>query len=148
MEDTRKVDYFMGMPYKGSGQQAKCYLYWTFLNSAKSQFLTQVIEDYEGATTLNSAEINFIGANGKVRSEIEVINTKTRVVFNTMPVFTANGEKKDATALTKNSPFNGIYSPSSFEDKTINGKRVLTITWYRTSDANTWGLLGNKLIYD
>jgi hypothetical protein len=39
MEDTRKVDYFMGMPYKGKNS-GTCYLYWTFLNSAKSQYLT------------------------------------------------------------------------------------------------------------
>jgi hypothetical protein len=43
-----------------------------------------------------------------------------------------------------NSPFNGIYFPSEF---VLNGT-TLTIKWYRTSDANTWGTLGNKLIYD
>jgi hypothetical protein len=138
MEATRKVDYFMGMPYKGRNSSANCYLYWTFLNGPSSQYLTQVIENYTGTVTANSAEISFITTGGGV-SDTFVIDTKTRVVFNTMPVFATAEDRKNDTDMVLNSPFNGIYSPGSFTKSESNGKTVLTIAWYRTADANTWG---------
>jgi hypothetical protein len=91
-----------------------------------------------GNATNNGAEISFINTSGGETQNWN-IDTKTRVVFNTMPVFSSNGEKKGVVDMVPNSPFNGIYSPGNFELNTSDGKRVLTITWYRTSDANTWG---------
>ena len=150
LEVTRKVDYVMGMPYTGQNKAAdngtKNVLEWTFLNSSgSSEFLTQTIYNYQYAdsVTKTGAIINFIQMDEYgSESPDRPINTGTRVVFNKMPQFFKNGA--DAV-LVDNSPFNGIYSPVDF---TLSKNNELIITWYRTSDANTWGTLGNKLIYD
>jgi hypothetical protein len=38
LEDTRKVDYLVNLPYTGGA--GTCFLYWTFLESNSASYLT------------------------------------------------------------------------------------------------------------
>lgn len=151
LEATRKVDILVNLPYTGSAG-GSCYIYWTKLNSNSASYLTQVIQNYKYTDSVknDSATVNFINTNNGPTIN-RTITTKSRIVFNRLPNFQFPNNSSESTHVsdydsidTDCSPFNGIYFPAEF----ILNETTLTIKWYRTSDANTWGTLGNKLIYD
>lgn len=57
--------------------------------------------------------------------------------------------------ITSGSPFNGIYVPSivfqetvrDADNSVVEGWAKVTITWNRSTDANTWGSLMNSIVY-
>lgn len=147
LEVSRKVDYLFGYPHSSSGQSM---LIWNFTTNNSAQYMTQYIKDFYGHASQTEALINFGFYDGNGQSGDILINTNSRIVFNHLPIFVPASEgastsgEYDPSTGTNYSPFNGIYSPQfDYDEKT----HILRIYWRRTSDANTWGLLAEKLIY-
>ena len=94
------------------------------------------------------------------------ITSQTRVVINYQPDnntffetagnLPANGQgfdlsnEKYSAMITNGSPFNGIFAPEfsigAREQVGDTYYRLITVSWYRASDADTWGELINKVV--
>ena len=76
---------------------------------------------------------------------------KERIIFNHMytgGAYSGSGDDRKYMG----SCYNGIFSPDPSAKKVEvsegeEPKWEVTINWYRTTDANTWGLLLNKVVY-
>jgi len=99
-------------------------------------------------TTTNPSENGYRPFEGYPSGAPSItIYGKERIIFNHMYTGGAySGSGDDRKYL--GSCYNGIFSPDPSAEK-VDGENKwnVTINWYRTTDANTWGLLLNKVVY-
>lgn len=99
-------------------------------------------------TTTNPSENGYRPFDGYPSGAPNItIYGKERIIFNHMytgGAYSGSGDDRKYMG----SCYNGIFSPDPSAEK-VDGENKwnVTINWYRTTDANTWGLLLNKVVY-
>ena len=99
-------------------------------------------------TTINPSENGYRPFEGYPSGAPSItIYGKERIIFNHMytgGAYSGSGDNRKYLG----SCYNGIFSPDPSAEK-VDGENKwnVTINWYRTTDANTWGLLLNKVVY-
>ena len=126
---TDKVDFFYnGEIAEGTTGNTSWVWVTSFADASQSYWKEEIT--YSGATNKPTAPYFPFGSNGPQ------ISGNERIIFN--------------GCVQKQ--YNGIFRPGDISiDEIKNGEDItgykLTIIWYRTTDANNWGSLSNKIVY-
>lgn len=126
---TDKVDFFYNGEIDGAAASNPLWRWVSSFADASQSYWKEEIT-YNGATNKPTAPYFPFGSNGPQ------ISGNERIIFN--------------GCVQKQ--YNGIFCPGDIsvdeikDDKGITGYK-LTIIWYRTTDANNWGSLSNKIVY-